>query len=60
MRPLIKDATSKLRTVGAASADALKRVDLFRGMRNMQMQDDFFTYGGSELAPMSARIHTCL
>lgn len=50
---LITDGIRKLRAVGASSADANKPLDLWRGMRNMELEGDFVGEGGTEVAPMS-------
>lgn len=47
----IKDGIGKLRAVEAAN-DA-GAVDLWRGMRNLSVGQDFMEVGGTELAPMS-------
>lgn len=51
---LIADAIRRLRAVGAEgpSADKL-HTDLWRGMRNLTVTDQFLERGGTELAPMS-------
>ena len=50
---LLADAIKKLRAVGAQSADAHSSVELWRGMRNMVVTDEFLSSGGTEMAPMS-------
>ena len=49
----IKSAVLKLRAVGAAGDDANDTVELYRGMRNVDLPDEFVRKGGTELAPMS-------
>ena len=43
----------KLRTFAAKSSTALDKIDLFRGMSNVQLESGFLLRGGTELAPMS-------
>ena len=50
---LISKGVSKLRTVGAESDEANQTIDLYRGMRNRELPEEFLERGGSELAPMS-------
>ena len=50
---LISSAVSKLRVIGAQSEEANDSITLYRGMRNVEVRDDFFKQGGTELAPMS-------
>ena len=50
---LIADAIKRLRVIGAASDNADKGVDLWRGMRNVTAAVSFADKGGTELAPMS-------
>jgi hypothetical protein len=49
----IKTAVLKLRAVGAASDDANETIELYRGMRNVELPEEFMQRGGTELAPMS-------
>ena len=49
----IKNAVLKLRAVGAAGDDANETLELYRGMRNVDLPDEFARTGGTELAPMS-------
>lgn len=49
----IKNAVLKLRAVGAEGDDANQTVELYRGMRNVELPDEFVRKGGTELAPMS-------
>ena len=49
----IKEGVLKLRAVGAEGADANASIDLYRGMRNVDLPDEFLQKGGTELAPMS-------
>ena len=48
----IKSAIGKLRAVEASSGDKGK-IDLWRGMKNLKLTDNFRTNGGTELACMS-------
>lgn len=52
----------KLRSIEAHSADAVKSMVLWRGMRNVKPTDHFAEMGGTELAPMSTStdIHTAV
>ena len=50
---LISKAVSKLRAVGAEGEEANQTVQLYRGMRNRELTDEFLERGGSELATMS-------
>ena len=43
----------RLRAIGASEDGAIASVDLWRGMRNAEMPDEFLQLGGTELAPMS-------
>ena len=49
----ISAAVGSLRAVEAMGPDATKTVDLYRGMRDVAMDDGFMAEGGSEYAPMS-------
>jgi hypothetical protein len=48
----ICDGISKLRAVEASTGKD-ETVDLWRGLKNIRVQDDFMRHGGTELAPMS-------
>ena len=48
----IKEAIGKLRAVEASTGDR-GALDLWRGMKNLRMLDEFMCDGGTELAPMS-------
>merc|ERR1711924_142421 len=50
---LIDKAVGKLRAVGAKGTDANAEISLWRGLKNVQMRDEFMQKGGTELAPMS-------
>ena len=55
----LTEGIRRLRAVGAVASEAdegspLARVDLWRGMRNLQLDDRFRERGGTELAPMSS------
>ena len=50
---LISKAVLKLRAVGALGADAYKKVCLYRGMRNVDLPNQFLQEGGTEVSPMS-------
>ena len=43
----------KLRAVGASAANAHGNLDLWRGMQDVSVSDEFLAKGGTELAPMS-------
>ena len=49
----IADGLRRLRAVAAASKDASEAIDVWRGMRNVESDADFYAKGGTELAPMS-------
>ena len=49
----IRDALSKLRKIEAQSARKNELVVLYRGMKGLQIQPEFLSEGGTELAPMS-------
>ena len=49
----IADGLRRLRAVSAARRDANESVDVWRGVRNVESEVDFFAKGGTELAPMS-------
>ena len=50
---LITDAIRKLRAVGAQQPDANEPLDLWRGMKNIEIEGDFIGAGGTEVALMS-------
>ena len=50
---LIDKAVGRLRAVGAKGADAKAEINLWRGLKNVQIRDVFMMDGGTELAPMS-------
>ena len=50
---LLRAALSKLRAVEADGSRVLRRVELYRGMKDVKAPDDFMEKGGTELAPMS-------
>ena len=55
---LLRDALGKLRAVeaerhSASPNTALRRVELYRGMKDVTAPADFMAQGGTELAPMS-------
>ena len=50
---LIRNAVSKLRVVEATSDDANKSMELYRGIRNVTMPEDFVAKGGTDFAPLS-------
>lgn len=50
---LIDRAVGKLRAVGAYGAHANEAMDLWRGLRDVTVPDEFLRRGGTELAPMS-------
>ena len=47
------EAIQRLRSVTATSPEAMDTVDVWRGMRNAMLSDDFSVEGGTELAPVS-------
>ena len=49
----LTDGIRKLRAVNAKEDDANEHVDLWRGMRNLELPEDFRSTGGTEYAPMS-------
>ena len=49
----IAEGIKKLRAVGAQQSSANQAVDLYRGMKNLAVNDEFVEGGGSEAAPMS-------
>ena len=50
----LADAIKKLRAVAANSANAQLKLDLWRGMTDLAVSDEFMSKGGTELAPMSS------
>ena len=53
---LLRDALGKLRAVEAdqnSGETAMRRVYLYRGMKDVTAPAEFMTQGGTELAPMS-------
>eukprot|EP00322_Chrysochromulina_rotalis_P000749 CAMPEP_0115871198 /NCGR_PEP_ID=MMETSP0287-20121206/22738_1 /TAXON_ID=412157 /ORGANISM="Chrysochromulina rotalis, Strain UIO044" /LENGTH=982 /DNA_ID=CAMNT_0003325983 /DNA_START=223 /DNA_END=3171 /DNA_ORIENTATION=- len=49
----INEGLKRLRAVSAACDDANRYVDLWRGLRDMHVDDEFRVRGGTEMAPMS-------
>lgn len=49
----VDEGVRRLRAVGAQESGAIQQSDLWRGMRNAEMPDEFLELGGTELAPMS-------
>ena len=49
----LTDAIKRLRALGAQQEDANQVVDLFRGMKNLEVGDEFEQDGATEAAPMS-------
>ena len=49
----VDEGVRRLRAIGASEDGAIASVDLWRGMRNAEMPDEFLSLGGTELAPMS-------
>ena len=49
----VDEGVRRLRAIGASEDGAIASVDLWRGMRNAEMPDEFLQLGGTELAPMS-------
>ena len=49
----IADGLRRLRAVAATRKDANEAIDVWRGMRNVESDTDFYAKGGTELAPMS-------
>ena len=43
----------RLRAIGASSESANEAIDLWRGLKNVAVCDEFLRAGGTELAPMS-------
>ena len=52
----ITSAIGKLRAVGASDPFARKELDLWRGIRNIELSQSFMMEGGTELAPMSTTL----
>ena len=50
---VLANAIKKLRALAANADDAHRTVNLFRGMSNRKIFDNFMVEGGTELAPMS-------
>ena len=50
----IAEGLKRLRTVGATFEDAHTVRKLWRGLRDLRVNDEFITEGGTEIAPMSA------
>lgn len=50
---LISDGIKRLRAVGGAVEDGQVSRDLWRGMRDLQVDAQFLAHGGTELAPCS-------
>ena len=50
---LLQNAVKKMRTQAANSDNHLQEFDLYRGMSNVEIESDFLSKGGTELAPMS-------
>ena len=51
---LIAEGLKRLRAVAAKQEHAHTSRDLWRGMRDLRVTDEFITLGGTEIAPMSA------
>jgi hypothetical protein len=49
----LADGIKRLRAVGASRDDRHARRDFWRGMRNVEVPDEFSVEGGTEYAPMS-------
>ena len=49
----LAEGIKQLRSYGAFLPDAKREVNLWRGMKNLRLGDDFMHEGGSERAPMS-------
>ena len=49
----LADGIKRLRAVGATHVDRNEQRDFWRGMRNLEIPDQFETDGGTEFAPMS-------
>ena len=49
----LADAIRKLRAVGSYEANAQQELTLWRGMKDLLLQEQFMLAGGSERAPMS-------
>ena len=58
----LAEAINRLRAVGADEADAQRPLDLWRGLADVSITDEFIQSGGTELAPMvtcsEGRSHT--
>ena len=49
----LSDGIKKLRTIEADLPHAFKEIDLFRGLRDVEVAEDFMEKGGVEMAAMS-------
>jgi len=49
----VDEGVRRLRAIGADGSGAIAQEDLWRGMRNAEMPEEFLQLGGTELAPMS-------
>lgn len=49
----INEGLKRLRAVSARADDAYRSIDLWRGMRDLHVTDEFMARGGTEQAPMS-------
>ena len=52
-RILVAKAVGKLRAIGAFGPQASTAIDLYRGLKDVSVNDQFLARGGTELAPMS-------
>lgn len=50
---ILNQAIRQLRAVGAYHKDAMKEKTLWRGMKDLEPDDSFLKYGGTEMSPMS-------
>ena len=50
---LLSEAIKRLRAVGAQETMAMENLDLFRGMRNVKLSDEFMMNGGTEVSVLS-------
>jgi hypothetical protein len=53
---LLEDAVKKLRVVESEAESSNEAVDLYRGMKGVQVPPEFVEKGGTELAPMSTTL----
>ena len=53
---LLAEAVKKLRVVEGTRASSYAAVDLYRGMKGVQVPAEFARTGGTELAPMSTTL----